>query len=116
MMRCCLATLLFAIFLGLLPTGWIQGQEHSPKHHHGVQKQPFGTHDGRPINLYTLTNSQGLEIRAMNYGGIILSVRVPDRKGQFADIVLGHDTLEGYIPNPPYFVAILDGKPNRFPT
>jgi len=63
--------------------------------------------------LYTLTNSHGVEVRAMNYGGIILSMRVPDRKGQFADIVLGHDTLEGYIPNPPYFGAIIGRYANR---
>ena len=75
----------------------------------------FGTRDGRPVNLYTLTNSHGVEIHAMNYGGIILSIRVPDRKGQFADIVLGHDTLEGYIPNPPYFGAIVGryAQPHR---
>jgi aldose 1-epimerase len=92
--------------------GWI-AQAASPKQHHGVQKQPFGTHDGRPINLYTLTNSHGLEIRAMNYGAIIVSMRVPDRKGQFADIVLGHDTLEGYIPNPPNLGAIVGRYANR---
>src|SRR5208282_3820473 len=79
----------------------------------GVQQQPFGTHDGRPITLYTLTNSHGVEIRAMNYGGIILSVRVPDRKGQLGDIVLGHETLEGYVPNPPYFGAIVGRYANR---
>src|SRR5208283_5041839 len=79
----------------------------------GVQQQPFGTHDGRPITLYTLTNSHGVEIRAMNYGGIIVSIRVPDRKGQFADIVLGHETLEGYIPNPPYLGAIVGRYANR---
>jgi aldose 1-epimerase len=49
----------------------------------------------------------------MNYGGIILSIRVPDRKGQFADIVLGHDSLEGYIPNPPYLGAIVGRYANR---
>jgi aldose 1-epimerase len=79
----------------------------------GVQQQPFGTKDGRPVTLYTLTNSHGVEVRAMNYGGIILSMRVPDRKGQLADIVLGHDTLEGYIPNPPYFGAIIGRYANR---
>jgi aldose 1-epimerase len=79
----------------------------------GVQHQPFGTHDGRPITLYTLTNSHGVEVRAMNYGGIILSIRVPDRKGEFADVVLGHDTLEGYIPNPPYIGAIIGRYANR---
>lgn len=63
--------------------------------------------------MYTLTNSHGVEVRAMNYGGIIVSIRVPDRKGEFADIVLGHETLEGYIPNPPYFGAIVGRYANR---
>ena len=49
----------------------------------------------------------------MNYGGIILSIRVPDRKGQVADIVLGHDALEGYAPNPPYLGAIVGRYANR---
>lgn len=49
----------------------------------------------------------------MNYGGIILSIRVPDRKGEFADVVLGHDSLEGYTPNPPYFGAIVGRYANR---
>jgi aldose 1-epimerase len=49
----------------------------------------------------------------MNYGGIILSIRVPDRKGQFADIVLGHETMEGYFPNPPYIGAIVGRYANR---
>jgi aldose 1-epimerase len=79
----------------------------------GVQQQPFGTHDGRPSTLYTLTNSHGVEVRAMNYGGIILSLRVPDRKGDLGDIVLGHETLDGYIPNPPYFGAIVGRYANR---
>ena len=63
--------------------------------------------------MYTLTNSHGLEVHAMNYGGIILSIRVPDRKGQFADVVLGHDALEGYTPNPPYLGAIVGRYANR---
>ena len=63
--------------------------------------------------MYTLTNSHGVEVRAMNYGGIIVSIRVPDRKGHFADIVLGHETLEGYIPNPPYLGAIVGRYANR---
>jgi aldose 1-epimerase len=49
----------------------------------------------------------------MNYGGIILSIRVPDRKGQLADIVLGHETLEGYIPNPPFLGAVVGRYANR---
>ena len=79
----------------------------------GVKPKPFGTKDGRPITLYTLTNAHGVEIRAMNYGGIIVSIRVPDRKGQMADIVLGHDKAEGYMPNPPYLGAIVGRYANR---
>lgn len=79
----------------------------------GVQQKPFGTRDGRPITLYTLTNSHGVEISAMNYGGIIQSIRVPDRNGKLADIVLGHDTAEGYMPNPPYLGAIVGRYANR---
>ncbi|MGA7752371.1 MAG: aldose epimerase family protein [Candidatus Sulfotelmatobacter sp.] len=85
----------------------------SSKHASGVQQKPFGTRDGRPVNLYTLTNSHGVEVHAMNYGGIILSIRVPDRKGELADVVLGHDTMEGYIPNPPYLGAIVGRYANR---
>jgi len=79
----------------------------------GVASQPFGTQGGRPVTLYTLTNSHGVEIKAMNYGGIILSIKVPDRKGQLADIVLGHETMEGYVPNPPFLGAIVGRYANR---
>ena len=79
----------------------------------GVQSQPFGTQGGRPVTLYTLSNSHGVEIKAMNYGGIIVSIKVPDRKGQIADIVLGHETLDGYVPNPPYIGAIVGRYANR---
>jgi aldose 1-epimerase len=85
----------------------------SSKQKSGVQQQDFGTRDGRPVILYTLTNSHGVEVRAMNYGGIILSLRVPDRKGQLADIVLGHDKAEGYMPNPPFLGAIVGRYANR---
>jgi len=79
----------------------------------GVEQERFGARDGRPVILYTLKNSHGVEVRAMNYGGIIQAIRVPDRKGNFADIVLGHDTSEGYMPNPPYIGAIVGRYANR---
>jgi aldose 1-epimerase len=101
--------ILFVLAMG----GSLFAQAGSPKIKPGVEQKSFGTRDGRPVNLYTLTNSHGVEIHAMNYGGIILSIRVPDRKGQFADIVLGHDTMEGYIPNPPYLGAIVGRYANR---
>jgi aldose 1-epimerase len=106
-------SILFATVLSVLTCGLLPAQEMSLKHAPGVQKQAFGTREGRPVNLYTLTNSHGVEVRAMNYGGIIVSIRVPDRKGQFADIVLGHETLDGYVPNPPYIGAIVGRYANR---
>ena len=100
------------VFLFTL-SGMLAAQMTSAKHKAGVEQQPFGTREGRPVTLYKLTNSHGVEVDAMNYGGIILSIRVPDRKGQFADIVLGHEKMEGYIPNPPYIGAIVGRYANR---
>jgi aldose 1-epimerase len=103
--------LLFPLALIFAISAWLLAQSSKPNP--GVHEQLFGTSDGRPVSLYTLTNSHGVEVRAMNYGGIIVSIRVPDRKGQFADIVLGHDTGEGYMPNPPYLGAIVGRYANR---
>jgi aldose 1-epimerase len=80
----------------------------------GVEKQPFGaTPEGVPVELYTLTNASGVMVRAMTYGGIILSLRVPDRDGNFADVALGYDTLDGYLESSPYFGAIVGRYGNR---
>ena len=107
------SSLAYLFILVVTINGLLFAQATASKPKPGVQEQPFGTRDGRPITLYTLTNSHGLEVRAMNYGGIIVSIRVPDRKGQFADVVLGHDALEGYTPNPPYLGAIVGRYANR---
>src|SRR5437879_3520257 len=106
-------TVFGTLLLGLSISGLLLAEAASSQHSHGVKKQPFGTREERPINLYTLTNSHGIEIRTMNYGGIIVSMRVPDRKGGSADIVLGHDTLDGYAPNPPYIGAVVGRYANR---
>jgi aldose 1-epimerase len=105
-------TVCFIALLSLAICGLALAQA-AAKPKSGVQQQPFGTLDGRPVTLYTLTNSHGVEVRAMNYGGIILSIRVPDRKGQLGDIVLGHEKLEGYTPNPPYIGAVVGRYANR---
>ena len=75
---------------------------------------PFGTlPDGRPVRAFTLTNAKGVELRALDYGGIIVSLRTPDRAGALADIVLGFDSLEGYVKSSPYFGAITGRYANR---
>ena len=79
-----------------------------------VKKESFGvTTDGVPVDLYTFTNANGVEVRAMTYGGIILSLRVPDREGRLGDVVLGFDTLGGYLQDSPYFGAIVGRYGNR---
>jgi len=79
-----------------------------------VTREPFGNlPDGRPVSLYTLRNASGMEVRAMTYGGIILSLRVPDREGNLDDVVLGYEALEGYLEETPYFGAIVGRYGNR---
>lgn len=79
-----------------------------------VKKEAFGTtRDGKAVDLYTLTNAHGLEVRAMTYGGIIISLRVPDAGGAFDDIVLGINSLEGYLAGHPFFGTIVGRYGNR---
>ena len=78
-----------------------------------VTKQPFGkTSDGGAVDLYTLADGK-VEARIMNYGGIIVSLRAPDREGKLDDVVLGYDSFEGYRTNPAYFGAIIGRYANR---
>src|SRR4029077_16925299 len=65
---------------------------------------------------YTLTNSQGLEARVMNFGGILLSLRVPDKNGKLDDVVLGFASLEPYFTNDPHFGSIISRYCNRITT
>ena len=80
-----------------------------------VTRTPFGTlPDATPVELFTLTNRQGVELRAMTFGGIILSLRVPDRQGRSDDIVLGYESAADYARgNGPYFGAIIGRYGNR---
>jgi aldose 1-epimerase len=79
-----------------------------------ISQQPFGqTKDGVAVNLYTLRNSKGAEAAICNYGGLVISLKVPDRNGQFGDVVLGYDNLAGYLKDTPYFGALIGRYGNR---
>ena len=79
-----------------------------------IRKESFGqTADGKQIDLYTLTNSNGLRARIMNYGATLLSLEVPDKNGNLADITLGFDKLDGYLTSHPYFGATVGRYGNR---
>jgi aldose 1-epimerase len=76
--------------------------------------EPFGkTLDGTPVEIYTLRNANGMTARIMTYGGIVQSLVVPDKHGSFGDVVLGYDTLDGYLTNSPYFGALIGRYGNR---
>jgi aldose 1-epimerase len=79
-----------------------------------VTKEPFGkTADGTAVELYTLKDG-AIEVRIMTYGGIIQMLKVPDRHGKAEDVVLGFDSVDGYIANPgPYFGALIGRYANR---
>lgn len=67
-----------------------------------VSRAPFGTlPDGTAIESFTFANANGIEIRAITLGGIIVSLRTPDRTGALADIALGFDAIDGYLVNSP---------------
>ena len=86
----------------------------APKKKASVARADFGrTADGQKVELFTLTNAHGIEVRAINYGGIIVSLRVPDRAGHLGDVVLGYDGLDGYLKATPYFGAIVGRYGNR---
>jgi len=84
-----------------------------------ITKADFGqTPDGTPVQIYTLSNSQGMEAKIMTYGGIVTSLKTADRKGQFSDVVLGFDrlapyTADSYAKSCPYFGALIGRYGNR---
>ena len=79
-----------------------------------ISSAPFGkTSDGIAVELYTLRNSRGMEARIATYGGIVTHLTAPDRNGQYADVVLGYDSLAGYLKSSPYFGALIGRYGNR---
>ncbi len=78
-----------------------------------VNKISWGEADGKPVYLYTLTNKNGVQIKITNYGGTVTSWVTPDKKGNNSNIVLGFDSLGGYLAKPPYFGALIGRYGNR---
>jgi aldose 1-epimerase len=68
---------------------------------------------GEEVKLFTLRNANGMEAKITNWGGYIVSLKVADKKGQFADVVLGFDSLEGYLAKNPFFGCITGRYANR---
>lgn len=79
-----------------------------------VQSLPFGAlPDGRKVTQFILSNAQGMEVRLLNYGGIITHLYAPGRAGELTDVVMGFDELDPYLTDSPYFGALIGRFGNR---
>ncbi len=117
------AGMLMALALGLSscrPWGQDSHNANKPKEEGKIKmdisRADFGkTNDGQSVDIYTLTNANGVEARIMTYGGTLVSLKVPDRQGQPGDILLGHDSLKGYLSREthPYFGSLVGRYGNR---
>ncbi len=101
------------IFIGaifILLSGIFLSAEAKPS----IKKQPFGkTKDGAAADIFTLRNSRGAEAKITNYGAIVVALKMPDRRGKFEDIVLGYDTLDGYLNDTFYIGGVVGRFANR---
>ena len=100
-----LSPLIFAMFL-VLGVSAARAQK--------ITKESFGkTAEGESVDLYTLTNRNGMEAKITNYGGIVTALTAPDRNNKYADIVLGFNDLDSYLKGHPYFGALIGRYGNR---
>ncbi len=79
-----------------------------------ITKVPFGrTADGKPVDLYTLKGQNGFEAKISTFGATLVSLTAPDRNGNYADVILGFNTVEPYIKGVPFYGAIIGRYGNR---
>ena len=78
-----------------------------------IKKELFGTHRGCDIYKYTLENENGMSVVISNFGATILSINVPDKNGEVADVICGYDDLQSYIDADGYQGAIIGRVGNR---
>jgi aldose 1-epimerase len=105
-----------AVMLAIATAGLlgVTASASTAEHRPTITKAPFGSlDDGTPVDIYTLTNSRGMEVTILTYGGILQSIKVPDRRGRFANVTLGFDNLADYVAKSPYFGCITGRYANR---
>src|ERR1035438_4633653 len=107
------AGLVSLFFNGCLWTGNKSAKTGADSLKVSIMKEKYGTCDDKPVYLFTMKNGHGITVKITNYGGIITSIMVPDKKGKSGDIVLGYDSLSQYRAKSPYFGAIVGRYANR---
>jgi aldose 1-epimerase len=79
-----------------------------------VRQAPFGIlPDGQQVTVFTLTNRRGMQVKVLDFGAIISEIHVPDRDGNFADVVLGFERIEPYLANSAFLGAVIGRFGNR---
>jgi len=78
-----------------------------------IEKKPFGSVGGEKVDLYVMTNANGLKASITNYGGTMVSLEVPDKNGKLGDILLGCDTVDGFTKQTAYLNALIGRYGNR---
>ena len=77
----------------------------------GLKREDFqAVVQGKQTDLYTLTNSNGMEVSITNYGGALVAIMVPDREGKMANVIQGHDSIKGVVERPEPFLSTLVGR------
>ena len=78
-----------------------------------IDKIKWGTVENKEVDLYTIKNKNGFEVKITNYGGIITSILAPDKNGKYEEVVLGFDSLAPYLKENPYFGSLIGRYANR---
>ena len=78
-----------------------------------ITSRPYGEHEGQPVTLFTMTNTNDVVAQITDYGGIVVSLKTPDRDGKMDDVVLGFDDFPGYQNDKAYLGAIAGRYANR---
>jgi aldose 1-epimerase len=115
---------LLVLGLTTVMAGSAVGGSSAPAHRDraSITKEPFGIvtaenpdhpENGEAVDLYTLKNGKGMEVKIITYGGIIQSIKVPDRRGRRANVTLGFNNLDQYVEENPYFGCITGRYANR---
>ena len=83
----------------------------------GITEKPFGTFNNEAVTAYTLTNANGMQVSILNYGGTVTKIITKDKEGKDGDVILGYDSLSGYLQKGnPYFGCLIGRYGNRIAT
>ena len=65
----------------------------------GITEKAFGSYENIPVTEYTITNTSGMQVSILNYGGTVTKIMTPDKDNKMGDVILGFESLDGYLQN-----------------